>query len=118
MTDPDMKALDAALADIADQHPQVPDALMTAVLRDAAHLQPRALVQPDPVGLWQAFLELIGGWPAVSGLAAAGVAGVWMGIAPPVALETAAAQMLGTTQVVDLFGTDTLSGFAVEGGVE
>lgn len=33
-----------------------------------------------------AFLRGIGGWPAVAGLAAATVAGVWIGYAPPDAL--------------------------------
>jgi hypothetical protein len=115
MTDPDMKALDAALAEAADHAPEVPDDLLAAVLRDAAFVQPRPVVRES---LWQTVLDLIGGWPAVSGLAAAGVAGVWIGMAPPVALESAAAQILGTTQTVDLFGVDTLGGFTVEGSVE
>lgn len=116
MTDPEIKAVDAALTEAADQTPQVPDALMAAVLRDAAQLQPAPTREAAPVrvSLWDSFLDLIGGWPAMGGLAAAGMAGVWLGFAPPVALEGAAAQLLGTVQTVDLLGADVLSSFDVD----
>ena len=105
MTDPDETRLDALLADVARQKPEVSDALMAAVLRDAARMQPA----PAPVrpGLWASLLDLIGGWPAMGGLAAAGLAGVWLGVAPPVALESATAA-LGVSQSIDLIGTGAL----------
>lgn len=111
MTDPDDTRIDALLRDVAATRPKVPDALMAAVLRDAARVQPAPLprAQPRP-GLWQTIMDLVGGWPALGGLAAAGVAGVWLGIAPPVALEGAAAAALGLSQSVDLIGVDPLDG--------
>lgn len=119
MTDPDMTDVEAALNDVAEMAPDVPDGLMAAVLRDAARLQPRPMVVASPTqGMWQTFLDLIGGWPAMGGLAAAGVAGVWLGIAPPLGLEAATAQLLGPTQTIDLFGTDALSGFDVTEAVQ
>jgi len=102
MTDPDMKHLDRLLDEVAADTPEVPEALMSAVLRDAALEIPRP-VAPRP-GVWDTLMDLVGGWPAVGGMAAAGVAGLWLGIAPPVALETATVEFLGSTQTVDLFG--------------
>jgi hypothetical protein len=40
-----------------------------------------------PLGRLAAFLRGIGGWPAVAGMSAATVAGVWIGYAPPDALN-------------------------------
>lgn len=119
MTDPDMTDVEAALSDAAQIAPDVPDGLMAAVLRDAARLQPGPALAVSPTqGVWHTFLDLIGGWPAMGGLAAAGVAGVWLGIAPPIGLEAATAQLLGTTQTIDLFGTDSLSGFDLTEAVQ
>ena len=113
MSDRDLKALDDLFAQATDTQPDVPDALMAAVLRDAVDVQ-RSMRSAPPKGLWATLLEVIGGWPAVSGLAAAGITGLWIGVAPPVSLETAAAGLIGSTQQVDLFGTDPLSQFAVD----
>ncbi|SEW25401.1 hypothetical protein SAMN04488515_1857 [Cognatiyoonia koreensis] len=56
--------------------------------------------------LWPGFLALLGGWPALGGVAAAGVAGLWVGLAPPAAVESLAADVFGTTTSVSF-----LSGF-------
>lgn len=111
MTDPTMKRLDGLLDEVASHRPDVPDALMSAVLRDAALAMPRPAPRP---GWREILMDMVGGWPAVGGMAAAGVAGLWLGIAPPVALETATVELFGTTETVDLFGPDPLSVFAVE----
>ncbi len=37
----------------------------------------------DRPGLWQGLREALGGWPALTGLATAGLAGLWLGFAPP-----------------------------------
>lgn len=76
--------------------------LQTRVLADAA----AALVQDVPerrAAFWPSLLEMFGGWPALSGVAAAGVAGLWFGLAPPAAVESLAADLLGTTTEVSFF---------------
>ena len=99
---------------VAEIRPVVPDHLMAAVLRDAATLQPRTgVAEAVRPGIWAQFLDLIGGWPAAGGLAAAGVAGVWLGATLPAGLETAAATLLGQTQAIDLLGHDILAEFDV-----
>lgn len=64
----------------------VPDALMARVLADAARLQAEALRPPVPLarggwfaGLWQG----MGGWPALSGVTMAGIAGLALGFLAP-----------------------------------
>ena len=60
-----------------------PDALMARILADAeSHL-----VQPGSArrgrGAFKAVLRTLGGWPAVAGLAAASMVGIWIGAAAP-----------------------------------
>jgi len=115
MTDRASKLVDDMLAEAATVRAEVPDALMAAVLRDAEALQPAAVTQaPASPGLWQMLLETIGGWPTMGGLATAGVAGLWLGVAPPATLEGVTADLIGGNQAVDLFGGDLLTSFAVE----
>jgi len=117
MTDPATKLVDDLLAESAAVDPNVPDDLMAAVMRDALDMQPTAVAREVPQGLWAMVLDLVGGWPAVSGLAAAGVAGLWLGIAPPAALESVAADVLGDVQAVDLLGGDMLTSFSIDGDI-
>jgi hypothetical protein len=63
--------------------PEPSDALMARVLADAEALQPRSAPPPRSDGAWAEVWRLLGGWPAAAGLAAAGVAGLWIGAAPP-----------------------------------
>lgn len=58
-------------------------------------------------------LAAIGGWGAVSGLAAATVAGLWIGIAPPAAVTDITQSVWGGTVEVPLL--DTGSYFGLEG---
>ncbi len=58
-------------------------------------------------------LDVIGGWPTFSGLAAATVAGLWIGVAPPAALSDLSAGIWGATIEVPLFESDVFAG--VEG---
>jgi hypothetical protein len=71
----------------------VPDALLARVLADAGAAMPRTpALQAVPVaarpgpGWLAALVTLLGGRSAVAGMAAAGLAGVWIGFAQPVAL--------------------------------
>lgn len=113
MTEPENTSVDALLDEAASQMPKVPAHLMAAVMHDAARLQPTTAQVAPPRSLWDSFLDLIGGWPAMGGLAAAGLAGVWIGFAPPATLEAATVQILGAPQTIDLFGRDALSSFDV-----
>ncbi len=105
MTDSDMKKLDDLLARTAKRTVAPDSDLFARVLADAAALQP---VPSQELHKRRSFTEtlkdLIGGWPTLSGLATAGIAGLWFGIAPPAGLETLAAQILGTTEEIDLLG--------------
>ncbi|SMX29377.1 hypothetical protein TRP8649_03511 [Pelagimonas phthalicica] len=58
----------------------------------AALPSPAAVTRP---GLWQQFLQSVGGWPGAAGLAAACATGVWIGVAPPDALYDLWAQTAG-----------------------
>ncbi len=91
MTDRE-KALDddlaAARSEVAGEGWEMSDALMARILADAAAEMPRPSADAGRRGLWSALVSTLGGWPAVSGLAAATVAGIWLGAAPPPALDT------------------------------
>jgi len=77
--------------------------LMARVLADAEALQPVvAAVSAPKQNAWAGFMDMIGGWPALSGVAAAGVAGIWLGVAPPTSLEQLTSDMLGTSTSVSL----------------
>ncbi len=85
----DLEAMFAA----ARQRPvDVPNDLMARVLADADRIA--AMRRPAP--LWQQVRDALGGWPAVGGLVAASVAGVWIGVAPPSALPDPAELFFGT----------------------
>lgn len=115
MTDRASKLVDDILDEAAKVRADVPDRLMAAVLRDADALQPAAASpKAETLGIWQLVLDAIGGWPTLGGLATAGVAGLWLGVAPPTSLEGVTADLIGDSQAVDLFGGDLLTSFTVE----
>jgi len=67
----------------------VPDTLMARVLADAAQVQAARAAVPArraAPGRWQRLVWALGGHGALAGLAAAGLAGVWIGFAQPVGL--------------------------------
>jgi hypothetical protein len=68
-----------------------PEALMARILADAAReavpLAPPARAAQPRIGRLAALFAALGGWPAVGGLATAGVAGLWLGLSPPAAVE-------------------------------
>jgi hypothetical protein len=75
--------------------PEPSDALMARVLADAEALQPRPADPPRGGGAWAEVWRLLGGWPAAAGLAAAGVAGLWIGAAPPEVLAPGIERLAG-----------------------
>ncbi|MGR3436497.1 MAG: hypothetical protein ACU0CO_16690 [Shimia sp.] len=83
-TDRTKEGLDALLAEMEAEAP-VSEALTARLLADAAAVQPStpAAAAPRPMRL----RRVLGGWPTLGGLVAAGLAGVWIGAAPPPPLE-------------------------------
>lgn len=100
MTDKDDEFLDSLFAAARKSDDTVPDALLGRVVADSV-LVPRVPVRDT---LWQSFIAGIGGWPAMGGVATAGVAGIWIGFMPPLQVETFAANVLGTTTSVSFLG--------------
>lgn len=95
----DDAALDALFASVR-ANPPLPSAAVMTRLCDAA-LAAQPVQRPDlparpanrdarRAAPWRRamapLLEAIGGWPALAGLATAGVAGLWIGFNPPQAL--------------------------------
>lgn len=118
MTEPtkaEMDALDRLLAEAAALPDPVPGAgLMARILADAEAVRP--LVEPLPARPapsgpaaaprlgWRNWLATLGGWPALGGMAVAGITGLWLGVAPPAAVDQLVADLLGDRVAVDLLG--------------
>ena len=99
--------LDDLFAQARAQTPKVSDDLMARVLADAQQVQHDLTSAKAPTphssrgfGLF----DLLGGWPALGGVAMAGITGLWIGIAPPASVEALSAQVFGTTDSVSLMG--------------
>jgi hypothetical protein len=91
MMDDDLDEL-FAQARVRDAQPSA--ALMARILADAAATQPRAPVRPvRPRFRLSALIAALGGAGALAGLATATVAGVWIGLAPPAAIDDFAATL-------------------------
>ncbi len=101
--------LDSLFAQARTANPEPSDDLMARVLADADAVQPRPGVVPaSGMGIWARILDTLGGWPAVSGLAAATVAGIWVGVAPPTSVEDLTANLIGDEVSISLFSTDLM----------
>ncbi|MFT7492831.1 MAG: hypothetical protein ACI9RO_000266 [Alteromonas macleodii] len=104
----DEKMLEAALT-LARTPDVVPsDALMNRIMLDAD----KVLAGSAPVithykhSLGAMLLDVIGGRPTFSGLAAAAVAGFWIGVAPPAFLSDLSVGIWGGTIEILLFESD------------
>lgn len=64
----------------------------------------------------QQFLRVLGGWPAMGGLAAACAAGVWIGVAPPDFLPDPVGLMVQGDTDVNLLDSYALSSVLPEEG--
>lgn len=107
MTNPKDDMLDDLFATARTQAAPPNADLRARVLSDAQQVQAGfgAVAAPSRAGLWLRLMDALGGWPAVSGLAAATVAGVWIGIAPPSSIEDLTAGLLGDEVSVSLMST-------------
>jgi hypothetical protein len=114
MTDADkeFRDLERLLAEARQEVDQMPAGLMTRIVADADQIQ-AGFGEPDsPIqspGLWAQILQVLGGWPAMGGLAAAGAAGVWIGLAPPSFLPDPAGYVWEEAADLDLIGIDQLA---------
>ncbi len=84
MTD-DKDNLDLLFAQARQDRQDLPDDLAVRILTDAetvrlARLNPKPVKAAPP---WRRILTGLGGWQGMSGLAAASVAGVWIGFSAP-----------------------------------
>lgn len=83
---------------------------MQRVLDDALAVQPAPMAPVSRrTSRLRQFLNAVGGWPAMAGLATAGVAGLWIGVNPPDTLATTAETLLGTEN--DLYLVDLMPGY-------
>ncbi|MEO0774585.1 MAG: hypothetical protein AAFZ04_15555 [Pseudomonadota bacterium] len=80
--------LDAEFAALAAQDTPPRDDLIARVMADADAVQADFMALPAPAkrSAGRRVLAVIGGWPSLAGLATAGLAGVWIGMAQPALL--------------------------------
>ena len=113
--------LDALFAEAALTQVEVSAGLASRILADADRLQPKPQPIVRPVisakphggafGWVLGFTDVLGGMRAVAGLSLAGLMGLYLGVAQPVAVQSLTALMSGTTTVdqIDLLpATGTL----------
>ncbi|MBW6505840.1 MAG: dihydroorotate dehydrogenase [Rhodobacteraceae bacterium] len=119
--------LDVLFAQACSEVPDLPPGLLARVLADAdAELAARSRAAPAPrpvlrLGIMAELLALLGGWRAVSGLATATVAGVWIGFSGLSGLPDAATALFGMAATETLASVNLLPGddvFALAMGLE
>ena len=112
--------LDALFATARRQSLPLDEALTDRILADALALQsaPAAPARPVPAqavrpGRLAQFFALLGGWPAVAGLATATVAGLWIGTTSPDMLyaQTGLFESASSSEASDLYLVDAFSAF-------
>lgn len=91
------------------------DDLMARILADAAAVDAARHPAPETpgTGFWAGLVAAVGGWPGLGGLAAATVAGLWIGIAPPSGLSGLADAVFGSSSTsvsVSVFSVDDVLG--------
>ncbi len=108
----DDKILEAAFAQARVPDAMPSEALMDRIMMDADSVLADAMpvLERPRQGLGAMLLDAIGGWPSFSGLAAATVAGLWIGVAPPAALTDLSATYFGSTIEVPLWEGDVFAG--------
>jgi hypothetical protein len=95
--------IDRLFALAREVQPPLPDALAARILADAeAATRPVVGAAPAVPGGWRGIVAALGGWPALGGLALAGVVGLVIGISPPAGLSTIASGLLGDTLELQL----------------
>ncbi|MDF1669216.1 MAG: hypothetical protein P1U83_06350 [Roseovarius sp.] len=113
-----MVELDALLAEVRADTPVPPDGLIARITEQAS-VEQKAFMKPPAKatrpGVLGQFIQALGGWPALSGLATATCAGVWLGISPPQSMEFAAETYLGVEYAVTLLDINFDAAFDLSG---
>lgn len=96
--------------------PRLSDDALARMTAQALDMQPGRAAAPAPVPrrrLWSQLIATIGGWPALAGLATAGVAGLWIGAVPPAMLQTLASDLTGAAETTedDIYLVDPIPGY-------
>lgn len=113
MTDDQLDDLFAAVRETrADASPD----FLARVLADAYAAQPESAAMPAasaprtaPAGLWARLSAAFGGGFGLAGVATAGLAGVWLGFAPPAGLSPLTENLLPATATAAV-GVDLMPG--------
>lgn len=105
--------LDALLAKAARTRPALPEALQARILADAAALQPRppAAARAVRQGWLATLADILGGSGALAGMAAAALAGLYIGVSQPAPLTALTSALWNETPLdsLDLLpGVDAL----------
>lgn len=109
-----MAALDALLSDVREADVPLPSKeLMARIAADAEAVRGFDAVVPSSG--WRVWLDALGGWPAFGGLATAGIAGLWIGVSPPAAIDDVYASVFGETVLVEMLPAAGLLGMEVDG---
>lgn len=82
----------------------MPERLSRRVLSDGLAVQ--AGLRPPRRAGWRDWVDLLGGWPALGGMATACAVGLWIGLAPPTGLPDPVE--LVQTSEAGLFAEDDL----------
>ncbi|WP_246045427.1 hypothetical protein [Rubellimicrobium roseum] len=94
MTDED--ELEMIFAQARGLRPEPDDDLMARLMADALREMPGTVVAaPRPKPGWRDWMRALGGWPALGGLAAATVAGFWIGLTAPAGVSALAPGLWG-----------------------
>ncbi|MFY0690663.1 MAG: hypothetical protein JXR14_01920 [Paracoccaceae bacterium] len=106
---PDAEAdLEALFAQARAQKTSAPDALMARIVEDAQRLQPRPMAVPlRAPSVWSQLRAALGGWPALGGLAATALVGVYIGFSDPSLVPVPGLIDQGV-EISDFFASDTL----------
>ncbi len=109
------KLLDQAFAEMTAQDATPSEGLLNRIMMDAddvlAEAFPAQVATPEPAqGFGAALLDAIGGWMSFGGLAAATMAGLWIGVYPPDIVYDYSADVWGDTIEVPLLESDVFAG--------
>ncbi|WP_425043648.1 hypothetical protein [Primorskyibacter sp. S87] len=115
--------LDAVLAAARQETEPLPSGLQARILADAATVQAelfdrsggKGRGQDNQLSPLQQLAAALGGWPAMGGLATAGAAGLWVGLAPPAFVPDPVDMVLAQSEVEELYFGTELTGFLGEG---
>ncbi|MEY8830719.1 hypothetical protein AB9K34_20290 [Sedimentitalea sp. XS_ASV28] len=102
-SDRDMVDLDVFFDAARRETTVLPGDLERRIVADATRVQhewqiPAAAPRP---GRWRQLYDMLGGWPAIGGLATACAAGVWLGFSPPATLPDPAQYLVSDTMFLD-----------------